>query len=550
MFRILFLLILVWSIRSRALSEAQADGKDDPWAPLHLIRVKSKVGTLFLDPALRPSHKEIKSAVEDVLTRYEETQEHLQALLRRKQEVVDLVNETLGFVPNTEQSTTQQNVLEFFCSASLLNLAPSKQLRLYVLLKPTTKDYLRSGGKLPGFSYDPELDKASCSIVLKTSGSLRTPGDKGSRERLEWFPLLIESQDSAVRDILAENTLFEKISPMQAGMAVHELIEATIFFQIGKPTDPLFRWFSDGFANSVTFEILRRLNQDKPLEEMTKAFDPAKHSDIRQDVNLRYWPVSPYCIVSPVEAEERLSAARYSYATLEATRLIEKHGLGSVKKIMADVQTRTKQGSDDLVAAINKVIGEDMSARLRRYQKFDTTRDGLKLYGKAVKEANRNKDHEQKFINLCRFTELGLSTGFDPRAYAFIADALRDMGQIEAGGCVFKEWIKHTEGNKASKRSDIWKKLFILYAFSCDNVPMVYEVAKEYRKNHPTDGIAAIVRAHQLKTQGRVNEAKALARQLRPGIEKLNDRTSENLLRSLDWIEATEDGGQKGSGLD
>lgn len=537
--------VLAITILSGSLAPALSDEVNDPWAPLGLIQIKSKFGTIFLDPALGQKRDEIKSAIESVLSAHKASVRSLRFVLRRKQEILDVANEILGCAPNKKQSAMQENVLEFFSTTPLLNLAQPGELGLYVLLKPKTKEYLKNGAQLPGFSYDPKTDKASAHLIVKKSGPLNNPNRGEEEAQVKTLPFPVKSADTAVEDILEQQSVFTDISPLQAAMAIHEMVELTIHLEMQRPTDPLYRWFSDGFANAITLEILSRLDQDNALEEMKTMYDIAKYTDIRQEVNLRYWPMAPSSIVSPVEVEKRLCAARYSFATYEASRLIEKHGVGIVQKIMSSVSSDSRERSHDLIETVSEVTGEDISARLRRYQKFDTVRDGLKLYGAASKKADLNKDHKQKFINLCRFTELGLSTGFDHRAYIFIANTLHEMGHTEAGATIFKNWIKNTEGGNTSAFVDIWRRAFMLYAFSCDNISMVYTVAEEYRRTHPDYGVAALVRAHELKSLGRVNEAKALAKRLRPGVETIEGTHQKSFLRVLDRIETTEEESNK-----
>jgi hypothetical protein len=150
------------------------------------------------------------------------------------------------------------------------------------------------------------------------------------------------------------------------GLAVHEVTELAIVTRL-KPFDPYFRWFSDGFANALSAEILRRHFGADAAKAFLADYDPAPYADIQHQVNLAYWMGKSFEIAAPIESEKRLTNARYAYATFEARRLIDRHGLDIVQRVLRRAATQPTNDSRELFPAIEQVTGEDMRQRLMQY---------------------------------------------------------------------------------------------------------------------------------------------------------------------------------------
>jgi hypothetical protein len=116
-----------------------------------------------------------------------------------------------------------------------------------------------------------------------------------------------------------------------------------------------------------------------------------------------------YCVFllgSPIDYEQRLIEARYAYAMHEAQRLIDKHGIDCVRRILDELASAESRTGDDISDAIEKVTGEDMDVRLNRYQSFGTREEGIPKYTAPFNAASENNDYEKMLINLLRVMEL------------------------------------------------------------------------------------------------------------------------------------------------
>jgi hypothetical protein len=123
--------------------------------------------------------------------------------------------------------------------------------------------------------------------------------------------------------------------------------------------------------------------------------------------------------------------ARYAYATLEAERLIERHGVDCLRQILDEVVAGRTHDSAHLFAAIQKVTGEDLGKRFARYQPFETKDDCVKHYAEQHNAAADRKDYAEALPAMLRILEFrGLK---DPRFYSNAAFLLYRMGYEKAG---------------------------------------------------------------------------------------------------------------------
>ena len=150
-----------------------------------------------------------------------------------------------------------------------------------------------------------------------------------------------------------------------------------------KPTDPYWRWFSDGFANAITAVLLEKHLGKASADEFIKDDDLGQYRDLEQEVNLRYWMMGtyfPYVTEAPVETEGKFLHARYAYSFFEAKRLIDANGIDCVRKILDRIAAKQSRTTADLLAVIKDVTGQDLGPRLALYQTFDTAEQGIPKY--------------------------------------------------------------------------------------------------------------------------------------------------------------------------
>ncbi len=498
---------------------AAADAPD-PWASFKLKRIECKDGTLSIDPAVISPHDKIKAALEEEMARYRAGRRRREALMRKMKAITTQVNELLGFTPDEKQATEQEKIYSTF-GASPFGLVSADKLGVYILMKEKTKEYLKNGGKLPGFSYDAASDVAR--YQFNSSSGLSVD--------LELLPIMLSKPDAAVKavhSIIGEDL----VSTFNIGPAtmIHELVEGTIIFEMLDLQDPHSRWFTDGVANVLTIQMLNTIGEKAAVKEIMEGFDASPYMKTREELNLRYWLAGQYDINVPIESEKLLTDARRAYATYEMSRLIENHGGDCVKKILEELRTKPKQSSGDLFAAVRKVTGEDMVQRLLRYQRFRTAEQGAKRYDRACAEARKAGDYEDVFTNLKRLMELKPEMTQDPDSIAVVTDVLARLGHHEAGRDVIRERIEDARGAEDNMQLEAFQQMYVSYAFTCRDLPKAYEVANEYLQSHPDNVLAMLVVAHALKAQGKIGESKAAVDAVRRGLKDVDAKSKATIL--------------------
>ncbi len=278
--------------------------------------------TVHVQKHLAEHQKEFAKILDDYLAEEAKLFVEADTLAPRAGEIVTEILRLVGLQADEKLAADCREAFRFYLHAWRIAL-PGRKVTVYLVGRQAVKDHLRKGGKLSCFSYDKAADEAT----YKARWGRQS-------ERPEWdqalaFPIpLAEAAPEAtlrdclagVRDMLKENT---------AGAAMHEVIETGIAFKRLRPADPHFRWFSDGFANALTIHLLEKYCGRETSEAFAKGFDPAGVKCPRDEVNLRYWPgIMGIELDDPDERD--LWQARYDYATLEARRLIDAHGVDIV----------------------------------------------------------------------------------------------------------------------------------------------------------------------------------------------------------------------------
>jgi hypothetical protein len=229
---------------------------------------------------------------------------------------------------------------------------------------------------------------------------------------------------------------------------------------------------------------------EESAEQYGQMLNVNDFKDLEKEINLRYWMAGQYCVLisgGPVSHEDRLVRARYTYAAYEAKRLIDKHGIECVDKILDEVATREIRTGDDLLAAIKKVTGEDMEARLGRYQTFSTRKEGLAKYEVPFKTASRERNYEQMLIVLLRVMELQESQ-FSPQNlehWASTALLLAKLGHEEVGDEAMQTCIELFRGSPFAHGYDAAVEAFIIYCLNCGRPEKALNKAEEQLKKRP-----------------------------------------------------------------
>jgi tetratricopeptide (TPR) repeat protein len=218
-----------------------------------------------------------------------------------------------------------------------------------------------------------------------------------------------------------------------------------------------------------------------------------------------------YCVATPLKSEQRLSNARFAYATFEAQRLIEEHGIECVAQILDRACKEPRNDSRNLVAATREVTGVDVQKRFERYQTFQTKEQGLKKYADRVKAAPEGKGYQEVLSSFLRALEL---EGPAPKTYAAIAFVLTLMGNEQGGDRAMEQQL--TLSKRDGRQEDYFalQKVFVEYALQCRSLKKAHEAAEEVLKKEPDFVPALAVRMDRLKASGDVSGAKEVARRV------------------------------------
>jgi hypothetical protein len=370
-----------------------AAAQSDPWHQLNLSTTDIAGTTVHYEKCFEPNLPFFEKTYRQFVkaTKSKKTEP-----LQNKDQIIAEINRILGIEdPNIE---TQRQMLD-----DLTRPLPFPKPTFFLVTQTTVKDFLRAGGKLPNFTYNRSTDRAEYHLQFKTSDEQTTQFA---------FPLkseaVFEQVVAAVFEKLTENFSSSPGSSARVGLAIHEVAEAGLVSRL-KPQGPYCRWFTDGFAHAITCEILTRHISENHAREYREALDFRQYNDLENQINLRYWMAGQYCVFllgSPIDYEQRLTEARYAYAMREAQRLIDKHGIDCVRKILDELSGAESRTGDDISNVIEKITGEDMEARLNRYQTFRTREQGIPKYAIPFNVASKNNDYEKMLINLLRLMEL------------------------------------------------------------------------------------------------------------------------------------------------
>ena len=91
----------------------------------------------------------------------------------------------------------------------------------------------------------------------------------------------MESVINAIFTILPKQ--IEKMPEMKSFIVIHEIAEAAIVGRM-KSMDPYKRWFTDGFANATTYEIIRRHYSQQDADTSLKDYSTEPYQEIKNQI--------------------------------------------------------------------------------------------------------------------------------------------------------------------------------------------------------------------------------------------------------------------------
>jgi len=397
-------------------------------------------------------------------------------------------------------------MLAFFLTKGFRLVRPGRKTILYLATRQTIKDHLRKGGKLPGFAYDKATDKVIYHFFHKaTSG-----GAEGAKDVRIPLPVPAKDTEKDLRTMLGMLGRIQSVS--YEGLALHELAEGAILGLRLRPAEPHFRWFSDGVANAIAIRLLEKHVGAAAAMQFAEAYDTVQCDVPPSQTNLLRWMGKAFAIEAPTAAEGRLHHARCCYATYEARRLIDAHGIDCIRKILDAACKQRPVNSQVLLAAVKSVTGEDIEKRFARYQDFKTPADGIRKHTAAFNAAMEKKDLESALWHALRAMEL--KKDIDLIGYTQCCLLLHRLGhEAAADGAIVKRIVLF-ERLGASGPTLAMKELFVQYALQCRNPRKAYAAAEHVLKDRPEFTPALAVRMHRLAATGEIDEAKKIARKI------------------------------------
>jgi hypothetical protein len=489
-----------------------------PWELLDLSTVEFGQANLHYEKSLESQLDLFRESYAELLVMESKRSVEIETLSEKWPQIIADLNGIVGGDVDDARKKMQSTLLKTL-------LRPKFRLRdvrhLYFVTKGVVKNYLRNGGSLPDFMYD----KVSDTAVYRFETVLgRREGDSDASDVF----FLVEGPESAAKDLESQMKTMANLPHVMPDLVIHELAETTMLLR-ARFYDPYFRWFSDGFANAITRRLLAKHISSDDAKEFAKAYDPTEYSPIEKEVNLLYWMGNDFSIATPLQSEDRLGSARYAFATLEAERLIEAHGIECVKQILDNACKEPANNSRNLLPAVKEVTGEDIEKRFRRYQTFDTQEAGVKKYASQFNTAMGDKNYSEALVNLLRVQEV---RGPMTRDYANAAFLLFRMGQEQAGDMAFLAHLAFLKRRELDEPYLHAQELFVEYALKCRNLKKAIKIAEEILKQEPDFVLALTVRMAGLMMSGKLSEAKDTARRILE-LEKNPDSVSAKLANSV-----------------
>jgi hypothetical protein len=469
------------------------------WQQLGLAKTTIEGVTVYYEKSLEPNLPVFVGE----LRKFLDERDSLTNILTKSDQIVRDINRILGLNdPNIEK---QKDI--FTAMAGMFRKA--KPI-FYLATRPTIKSFVRAGGQLPDCTYDKSAD------MVYYRPHWGATSANGPLKEFELTLPIAPDKDFAEQVAGILGMLGQSMrGPGVVGVAIHEVTEITLIKR-AKPTDGYWRWFSDGFANAITIEILRNHLGRNAADEFAGAFDVGTYEDIKNEINLRYWMAGQHCILPKevlTDAEGKIDSARYAYATLEAQRLIDKNGIDCVRRIMDEISVKPSRTGSDLLSVIKNVTGEDIDARFAAYQTFQSRQEGMQKYARAFNEASGKQDREQMLINIFRIHELrlpdqALQLLLD---YSQAAMLLFRMDKEQAADSAMANCIEFFSNPGFTQGKEAASEAFVAYALETGKSRKALEAANDVLKASPNHINALSVQMFINLENKQLSEAKELA---------------------------------------
>jgi hypothetical protein len=458
---------------------------------LSLRSTKSDSATLYYENDSAGDPKQALGAFEELLADLQRQS----TIGDRADALVEQVNALVGYAPTPEQKAEQRDLLSSF--AKLTNFLPKT---LCIVRRSTIKDLLDRGETLPNFTYD----RAKKTVTMNVNFDSKHP------QTMTYFVMPLPPDTTLDQCVEQLRQMMIAGIPSTA-IALHEVAELAIIQRL-HPSTPYFRWFSDGFANTIAAKVLNDQVSPEAANDFLAMYDTGKLAELEKRVNLMWWLGKDAEIDTALKSEKELENARYAFATLEAKRLADKHGYDKIAAILTKASPAKANDPRDLFKAIQDVTGEDMRARLKRYQLFQTEKEGIELYANQFNALKAKGDLEGALSALLRTREIrGPNTLAD---YSVAGSMLVSLKQEAAADQMYQKLLDLLKRRKLTDQRIAALELYCDFALETKQPAKAADAAIEVLLSKPKSLAALTVRMLTLQQEARSAEARDLAGQI------------------------------------
>ncbi|QQE11141.1 hypothetical protein JD969_16805 [Planctomycetota bacterium] len=419
------------------------------------------------------------------------------------QSLLQDIYKILGFTPTKPQLVEHKNLLKQY----YLDLPPfDRHLHLYLVTKQNSKIYLRTGGTIPAFHYIPEEDAVAASIEL----------DSQLEKQSIAIPLVVDINDELQIALQKQLSKFSDqigltLDSSFAAIGIHELAEGIVGMYVLGPDSPHYRWFTDGIAEAITFELTSKYFGKNVYDYYSSRNTIDEYKHLKKQINLAYWLRADLEIDTAFQSESDIKLARYVFARHELQYLIKTHSLASIAAIIHELQQLTDP-KDKLFIAIQNATGTDMHQRMFAYQSFNSRDEGIIQYAKQYTTTIKNKQYKKALIAHLRLNEL--QGGLKISSTATAIQLLHKLGQTHVANQLQTQKLTWLKQNNQHQNLIMLKHYILTAAIKFEQHNLFTDLADEMLLRYADNPSALTVRMLNLADQDNLKDAQDIARQI------------------------------------
>lgn len=482
---------------------------EQPFADFDLRTTQVADIPVHYEATLEPAIDAIVATMEEDVAKLNAAAAEVRGFHRHAEAILADLNRLVGFSPQRHGNLDQQEILQ-----SYLRLPPVLGLGeddspapVYFVLQETIRTYLREGGELPDFHYNPATDEVS----QNWGWSRRKRPDDVPHESTSALVIAVPDVESAAATAGERFAMFHEGVQMVAPAALHEAIEVTLIARL-RPTYPHVRWFTDGYADALTAYLLSKHIDASAVDGFMAGRNVDTYADLKEQANLLTWPARNFELELDLPAERRLRSARYTFAMHEAMGLLERYGPEHVGQVLDHLDGHEEQTDRQLLVAMHAVTGEDVAERLRAYQPFNDPADGVEWYEQQIEQAILDSNAEAELWARLRQYEVNFRVS--GRSLQRMSRLLRRVDASQHAFEPINQAIQIFDGHMPAEALMAMRQLAVVEALEHDEPQAVYDHAEHLLAEQPDNTTALAVRLHRQFTGRQFDEAEATAKRL------------------------------------